>query len=170
MFRHIIHRLSLSLSKGTVVHEQHILPNLTHAFFPPVMMNEARIPSRHELPLVMIRSGTSKGLFLHRKFLPSDPLDWGNVLLRVIGSKQGDQKQLDGMGGGTSTTSKVAVVSRSSRPDIDVDYTFVQVAVGKGVVDFSGNCGDMACGVGPFALDEGLVRPVPGQTSVREPL
>lgn len=84
-----------------------------------------------------------------------------------MGSQQGDSKQLDGVGGGTSTTSKVAIVSKSSRPDADVDYTFVQVAVGQGKADFSGNCGNMACGVGPFALDEGLVVPLPGQKSVR---
>ncbi|PMD57997.1 methylitaconate delta2-delta3-isomerase, partial [Hyaloscypha bicolor E] len=114
----------------------------------------------------MMRSGTSKGLFVHRKHLPQDQTEWGPVLLSVMGSQRGDQKQLDGVGGGTSTTSKVAIVSKSTRQDADVDYTFVQVAVGKGQADFSGNCGNMACGVGPFALDEGLVHALPGQTSL----
>ncbi|KAH7411245.1 PrpF protein-domain-containing protein [Cadophora sp. MPI-SDFR-AT-0126] len=130
------------------------------------MLNENRFPTRHALPSVMMRSGTSKGLFIHKEHLPRDHSKWGQVLISVMGSQQGDQKQLDGVGGGTSTTSKVAIVSKSSRPDADVDYTFAQIAVGKGQVDFSGNCGNMACGVGPFALDEGLVQPLPGQTSI----
>jgi len=167
MFKRTYHLLS-SLSKESLFYEKHNLPNFSYNFFPTVMMNETRFPARHRLPSVMMRSGTSKGLFLHRKDLPQNKAVWGPVLLSVMGSKLGDQKQLDGIGGGTSTTSKVAIVSKSSRPDADVDYTFVQVAVGKGAVDFSGNCGNMACGVGPFALDEGLVQAIPGQTSVRE--
>lgn len=130
-------------------------------------MSETCFPTRHVLPSVMMRSGTSKGLFIHRKDLPQSRSEWAPVLLSVMGSQQGDPKQLDGIGGGTSTTSKVAIVSKSSRSDADVDYTFAQVAVGKGKVDFTGNCGNMACGVGPFALDEGLVQSIPGQSSVR---
>ncbi|EPE33860.1 hypothetical protein GLAREA_06873 [Glarea lozoyensis ATCC 20868] len=121
---------------------------------------------RHQLPAVMMRSGTSKGLFLHRKDLPRDQEEWAKVLLSVMGSRYGDKKQIDGIGGATSTTSKVAVVSKSEREDADVDYTFAQVAVGQEKVDFSGNCGNMASGVGPFALDEGLVKVLPGQTEV----
>lgn len=83
-----------------------------------------------------------------------------------MGSACGDKHQLDGVGGATSTTSKVAVVSKSKRPDADVDYTFAQVAVGSRKVDFSGNCGNIASGVGPFALDEGLVLAKPGQKEV----
>jgi 2-methylaconitate cis-trans-isomerase PrpF len=168
MFKRTYYLLS-SFSKESLFYERNNLPNLSYNFIPPVMMREARFPIRHRLPSVMMRSGTSKGLFLHRKHLPQNQSEWGPVLLSVMGSKQGDQKQLDGIGGGTSTTSKVAIVSKSSRPDADVDYTFVQVAVGKGEIDFSGNCGNMACGVGPFALDEGLVHAIPGQTTVREP-
>ena len=118
------------------------------------------------LPAVMMRSGTSKGLFLHRDDMPVHEDDWGPILLSVMGSKEGDRRQIDGVGGATSTTSKVAVVSKSTREDADVDYTFVQVAVGVEKVDFSGNCGNMASGVGPFALDEGLVRAMPGQSEV----
>ncbi|KAL9033363.1 MAG: hypothetical protein Q9214_007552 [Letrouitia sp. 1 TL-2023] len=73
---------------------------------------------------------------------------------------------MDGVGGATSTTSKVAVVAKSKRPDADVDYTFAQVAVGSRKVDFSGNCGNIASGVGPFALDEGLVSAKLGQKEV----
>ena len=83
-----------------------------------------------------------------------------------MGSKNEDPRQIDGIGGATSTTSKVAVVSPSSRPGIDVEYTFAQVAVGKDKVDYSGNCGNIASGVGPFALEEGMVGAKPGQKKV----
>jgi 2-methylaconitate cis-trans-isomerase PrpF len=72
-------------------------------------------------------------------------------------------RQIDGVGGATSTTSKVAVISPSTRPGIDVEYTFIQVAVGKESLDFSGNCGNIASGIGPFAVEEGLVKALPGQ-------
>jgi 2-methylaconitate cis-trans-isomerase PrpF len=79
----------------------------------------------------------------------------------------GDSRQLNGVGGATSTTSKVAVVRKSARHGVDVDYTFVQVSVGGGKVDFTGNCGNMASGVGPFAVQEGLVQqPKHGETKV----
>ena len=83
-----------------------------------------------------------------------------------MGSRNGDVRQLDGIGGGSSVTSKIAVVSKSNRPGIDVDYTFVQVAVGQEKIDMSGNCGNMSSGVGPFALDEGLVEAEPGLDEV----
>ena len=83
-----------------------------------------------------------------------------------MGSSSGDKRQLNGVGGATSTTSKVAVVSKSKRPDADVDYTFAQVGVGSKKVDMTGNCGNIASGVGPFALDEGLVVAKPGQKEV----
>ena len=83
-----------------------------------------------------------------------------------MGSGCSDKRQLDGVGGATSTTSKVAVVSKSTKPGIDVDYQFVQVAVGDSRIDMTGNCGNIASGVGPFALDEGLVSAEPGQTEV----
>lgn len=84
-----------------------------------------------------------------------------------MGSSDGDRRQIDGLGGATSTTSKVAVVDRSCRPGIDVEYTFIQVAPDQAKVDMSGNCGNMAAGVGPFALDEGLVHAAPGADEVR---
>ncbi|KPI34508.1 putative isomerase YraM [Cyphellophora attinorum] len=83
-----------------------------------------------------------------------------------MGSKNGDVRQLDGVGGATSTTSKVAVIKPSEQQGIDVEYTFIQVAIGKETLDFSGNCGNMASGVGPFAVEEGLVRAEPGATHV----
>jgi 2-methylaconitate cis-trans-isomerase PrpF len=114
-----------------------------------------------------MRSGTSKGLFLHRHSLPPLQSEWSKILLSAMGSQNADNRQIDGVGGATSTTSKVAVISRSTRQGIDVDYTFVQVCVGSEKVDFSGTCGNMASGVAPFALDEGLVRAQPGQAEVR---
>jgi 2-methylaconitate cis-trans-isomerase PrpF len=83
-----------------------------------------------------------------------------------MGSRGSDARQIDGVGGATSTTSKVAVISPSTRAGIDVDYTFVQIAIGSEAVDFSGNCGNMCSGVGPFALQEGLVRANPGEKTV----
>jgi 2-methylaconitate cis-trans-isomerase PrpF len=105
-------------------------------------------------------------MFIHRKDLPEDMSEWAPHLISAMGSRCNDPKQLDGVGGGTSTTSKVAVVAKSSRPDADVDFTFVQVAVGKESVDVTGTCGNIISGVAPFAVQEGLVTPEPGQTSV----
>lgn len=113
-----------------------------------------------------MRAGTSKGLFIHKKHLPAQQKDWGPHLISALGSRGCDPRQIDGIGGGTSTTSKVAVVSPSARPGVDVDFTFVQIAVGKESADFSGNCGNMVSGVGPFAVQEGLVRPAKGASSV----
>ncbi|KAH8590538.1 PrpF protein-domain-containing protein [Bisporella sp. PMI_857] len=127
---------------------------------------EQQTRTRVVLPSVMMRSGTSKGLFLHQKHLPKERSQWGSILLSAMGSRDGDQRQLDGVGGATSTTSKVAVISKSRRPGFDVEYTFVQIGVGSNQVDFSGNCGNICAGVGPFALDEGLVIPKPGQTEM----
>ncbi|KAF2010108.1 DUF453-domain-containing protein [Aaosphaeria arxii CBS 175.79] len=121
---------------------------------------------RCKLPAVLMRAGTSKGLFVHRHHLPASETDWTAPLLAAMGSHNSDARQVDGVGGGTSTTSKVAVVSPSTRLGVDVDYTFVQVAVGKGMVDLSGNCGNMCSGVGPFALQEGLVRARPGDRTI----
>ncbi|KAI5456660.1 PrpF protein-domain-containing protein [Mariannaea sp. PMI_226] len=110
-----------------------------------------------------MRAGTSKGLFIKREYLPVDQTQWIGPLLAAMG---GDSRQLNGVGGASSTTSKVAVVGRSARESVDVDYTFAQVSVGGGKVDLSGNCGNMASGVGPFAIQEGLVqRPKSGETN-----
>ncbi|KAL2862458.1 PrpF protein-domain-containing protein [Aspergillus lucknowensis] len=125
-----------------------------------------RRPKRHVLPCVLMRAGTSKGIFLHRQDLPTSELDWAPHLISALGSRGNDPRQIDGVGGGTSTTSKVAVVSRSQRPDADIDWTFVQVAVGKESVDLTGNCGNMTAGVAPFAVQEGLVQTQPGQTQM----
>ena len=121
---------------------------------------------RRALSGVLMRSGTSKGLFIHRDQLPTSEADWAPIILSAMGSACGDKLQLDGVGGATSTTSKVAIVSKSERPAIDIDYLFAQVAVGDQKIDMTGNCGNMASDVGAFALDETLVIAEPGQTEV----
>lgn len=114
-----------------------------------------------------MRSGTSRGLFFHSKDLPASEGDWAPILISAMGSHHGDTRQLEGVGGATSTTSKVVVVSPSKREGVDVEYTFVQVAIGSEKVDMSGNCGNMASGVAAFAVDEGLVHVEAGQTEVK---
>lgn len=84
-----------------------------------------------------------------------------------MGSTGANARQIDGVGGATSTTSKVAVVASSQRPGVDVEYTFIQVAPDQAKIDMTGNCGNIASGVGPFALDENIVRAAPGQEEVR---
>jgi 2-methylaconitate cis-trans-isomerase PrpF len=133
----------------------------------PVAQSKERLRTRQILPSVWMRAGTSKGLYIHRHHLPAQESEWEKILLAVMGSREGCPRQLDGIGGATSTTSKVAVVSKSSRPDTDVDFTFIQVAVGSEDVDLSGNCGNIISGVGPFALDEGLVTAEPDQKEVK---
>jgi 4-oxalomesaconate tautomerase len=102
-----------------------------------------------------MRGGTSKGPFFLASDLPSDVELRDRVLLAVMGSP--DVRQIDGVGGADPLTSKVAIVSRSSRPEIDVDYLFVQVSVDRPLVDVTPNCGNMLAGVGPFAIERGLV-------------
>jgi probable AcnD-accessory protein PrpF len=122
-----------------------------------------------------MRGGTSKGTFFHLQDLPERARLPGPardaLLLRVIGSPDPYAKQIDGMGGATSSTSKTVIVARSSKPDHDVDYLFGQVSIDKAFVDWTGNCGNLSAAVGPFAITHGLVDPqrVPqdGRASVR---
>ena len=118
-----------------------------------------------KLTVTILRGGTSKGIYLLEKDLPSDKAEWEALLLRLMGSP--DQKQIDGLGGAQSVTSKVAIIKKSSRPDADVDYTFAQVSVDKPLVSYKGNCGNISSGVGPFAIEKGLVEAHEGITSVR---
>lgn len=104
---------------------------------------------------VLMRGGTSKAVFFHLRDMPRDRNKWTEFLLDVMGSP--DARQIDGMGGANSLTSKVAIISRSERGDADVDYTFAQVSLAGGLVDFKGNCGNISSAVGPYAVGEGLV-------------
>ena len=114
---------------------------------------------QHRIPAVYMRGGTSKGVFFHADALPVAGEDRDRLLLRVIGSPDPYGKQIDGMGGATSSTSKVVIVSRSRRPDCDVEYLFGQVAIDTPMIDWSGNCGNLTSAVGPFAISEGLLAP-----------
>src|SRR5512140_148860 len=120
------------------------------------------------IPAVYMRGGTSKGVFFRKEDLPADPAARDRILLRVIGSPDPYGKQIDGMGAATSSTSKVVILAKSSRPDCDVDYLFGQVAIDRPLIDWSGNCGNLTAAVGPFSISEGLVEaPRDGTASVR---
>jgi 2-methylaconitate cis-trans-isomerase PrpF/tripartite-type tricarboxylate transporter receptor subunit TctC len=108
------------------------------------------------VPCVLMRAGTSRGPFFLREWLPQDEALRDEVLIGAIGAS--DHLGLDGVGGGSTLTSKVAIVARSTREDCDVDYLFAQVGVGTRSVDTRPNCGNMLAGVGPFAIEQGLVR------------
>ncbi|HEY3259749.1 MAG TPA: 4-oxalomesaconate tautomerase [Pseudonocardiaceae bacterium] len=114
---------------------------------------------------MLMRAGTSRGPFFLREWLPADERARDEALIGAIGAS--DVLGLDGVGGGSTLTSKVAIVSRSSQPGCDVDYLFAQVGVGQRAVDTSPNCGNMLAGVGPFAIEQGLVPANEGTTTVR---
>lgn len=114
-----------------------------------------------KIPATYMRGGTSKGVFFRLSDLPDKAQTPGqardNILLRVIGSPDPYQKQTDGMGGATSSTSKTVILSKSTQPDHDVDYLFGQVSIDKPFVDWSGNCGNLTAAVGAFAINSGFV-------------
>ncbi|SOY87538.1 2-methylaconitate cis-trans isomerase PrpF [Cupriavidus taiwanensis] len=116
-----------------------------------------------KIPATYIRGGTSKGVFFRLQDLPERAQVAGPardaLLLRVIGSPDPYGKQIDGMGAATSSTSKTVILSKSTRPDHDVDYLFGQVSIDQPFVDWSGNCGNLSAAVGPFAISAGLVDP-----------
>ena len=113
----------------------------------------------------MLRGGTSRGLYFEPGDLPADPAERNGLLLRLMGTP--DPRQIDGLGGATSLTSKVAVVGPSEHPDADVDYLFLQLGVDEPTMSDRQNCGNILAGVGPFAVERGLVPVAGGETSVR---
>lgn len=117
-----------------------------------------------KIPCVYMRGGTSKAVFFHDKDLPQDEAQRDKVILSAFGSP--DRRQIDGMGGANTSTSKVAIIKKSDRPGIDVDYTFGQVDVAAPIVGKTMNCGNISSAVGPFAIDEGLVEAVEPITEV----
>ena len=124
--------------------------------------------TQRAVPAVFVRGGTSKGLLFHAADLPTDPAERDRLLLAALGSPDPYGRQLDGLGGGSSSLSKAAVIGPPTRDDADVDYTFAQIAVDAPVVDYGANCGNLSAAVGPFAVDEGLVRaPADGEALVR---
>lgn len=110
-----------------------------------------------KLRAVFMRGGTSNAIMFRQDDLPEERELWAPIFLAAMGSPDPNGRQLDGMGGGISSLSKVCVIGPPSRPDADVDFTFAQVSVKDAAVDYSGNCGNMSSAVGPFAVDEGLV-------------
>ena len=121
--------------------------------------------TQRAIPCMFLRGGTSRGPFFLLEDLPADPEVRDRVLLAAMGSP--DPRQIDGLGGATTVTSKVAMVSPSERPGIDVDYHFAQVWLDKAIVDTAPSCGNMLAGVGPFAIERGLVTPDADETRVR---
>jgi len=120
------------------------------------------------LPAVFMRGGASKAVVFKRRDLPDDCAHWDALFLSLMGSPDPYGRQLDGMGGGNSSLSKVCIIDKPSRPDADIDYTFGQVEIGAARVDYKGSCGSMATAMGPFAVDEGLVAaPAEGEATVR---
>jgi len=118
-----------------------------------------------KIPCVLMRAGTSRGPFFLREWLPQDEAARDQALIGAIGAS--DPLQLDGLGGGSTLNSKVAIVSRSSQPDCDLDYLFAQVGVGRRSVDTRPNCGNMLSGVVPFAIEQGLIAARDGRTTAR---
>lgn len=121
--------------------------------------------SKQMIPCTIMRGGTSKGLFFLEKDIPPAGEERDRLLMELMGSP--DKKQIDGLGGAVSVTSKVAILSVSDREDADVDYTFAQVSVDKPLVSYKGNCGNISSAVGPFAIEKGLVRISGSKTKVR---
>ena len=116
------------------------------------------------LPAVFMRGGTSRAVMFHQRDLPERG-QWDPIFLAAMGSPDPNGRQLNGMGGGISSLSKICVLAASERPDADIDYTFAQVQIQQAAVGYRGNCGNMSSAVGPFAVDEGIVRPN-GDTAV----
>ncbi|WP_035898235.1 PrpF domain-containing protein [Labrenzia sp. DG1229] len=118
------------------------------------------------IPASFYRGGTSKALLFNRADLPEDRKLWDDIFCHVMGSPDAYGRQLDGMGGGLSSLSKVAVVAKSNQPDVDLDYTFVQIAVGQALADFGAMCGNIASAIGPFAVTSGIIEAADGPASV----
>lgn len=120
---------------------------------------------QRRIPVVILRGGTSKGIYIKANDLPADPAQRDEVILRIFGSP--DVRQIDGLAGADPLTSKLAIIGPSDRPDADVDYTFAQVSINERVVDYNGNCGNISSGVGPFAIDESMIKAQEPVTRVR---
>ena len=122
---------------------------------------------QRKFPAVFMRGGTSKAVMFLQSDLPEDRAEWDAIFQAAIGSPDPNGRQLNGMGGGISSLSKVCVIGPSEREDADIDYTFAQVAVDRDNVGYGANCGNMSSAVGPFAVDEGLVTPKGDEVLVR---
>ena len=122
-------------------------------------------PDGEGIRCMLMRGGTSKGAYFLAEDLPTDPAERDDLLIRIMGS--GDPRQIDGIGGAHPLTSKVAVVSRSADDQADLDYLFLQLGVDQATVSDQQNCGNLLAGVGPFAVERGLIAAGPEQTVAR---
>jgi 2-methylaconitate cis-trans-isomerase PrpF len=122
---------------------------------------------QNRLPAAYYRGGTSRAIIFKRSDLPVDHKQWPAIFRGVINSPDPNGRQLDGLGGGISSLSKVCVIGPSTHKDADIDYTFAAVGVKDSEVDFSGNCGNMTSAVGPFAVDAGIVDPQGEEITVK---
>lgn len=122
-------------------------------------------PEMETLRCAIVRGGTSKGIFIMKNELPADPALRDKAILAIYGSP--DLRQIDGLGGADTLTSKLAIIGPATKEGADVDYTFGQVSITDPFVDYGGNCGNISSAVGPFAIDMGLVEPVEPVTTVR---
>jgi 2-methylaconitate cis-trans-isomerase PrpF len=123
--------------------------------------------AQNSLPAAYYRGGTSRAIIFKKDDLPSNQEEWPPIFRAVINSPDPNGRQLDGIGGGVSSLSKVCVVGPSSRSDADVDYTFAAIGVTNPEVDFSSNCGNMIAAIGPFAVDQGQVQVGSKKVTVR---
>ena len=123
--------------------------------------------TQKKYPAVFMRGGTSKAIMFHARDLPADRAEWDAIFLAAMGSPDPYGRQLDGMGGGLSSLSKVCVIAPSMREDADIDYTFAQVQIQEARVDYGSNCGNMSSAIGPFAVEEGIVHAADGEAKVR---
>nr|WP_246149835.1 PrpF domain-containing protein [Tritonibacter litoralis] len=112
---------------------------------------------RTSIPASFYRGGTSKAVLFNHDDLPRDQARWDAIFCHIMGSPDAFGRQLDGMGGGVSSLSKVAVVAKSSLPGVDLDYTFVQIAVEQPLADYGAMCGNIASAIGPFAVSSGII-------------
>lgn len=119
------------------------------------------------IPAVFMRGGTSNAVVFNRRDLPEDRADWDEIFLAAMGSPDPYQRQLNGMGGGISSLSKVCIVGPTDHPDADIDYTFAQVSPRDDWVSYAALCGNMSSAMGPFAVDEGLVEVTGEEALVR---
>ena len=122
---------------------------------------------QRRIPAVYMRGGTSRCLVFHEHDLPPAGAERDVILLAALGSPDPYGRQLNGLGGGISSLSKACIIGPATHPEADVNYTFAQVEVGRPVVDYTGNCGNCSSAVGPFAVDEGLVKAADGEARVR---
>ena len=124
--------------------------------------------SQNWIKATYYRGGTSKGVFFQKKDLPTqDEKELNKIFLKVIGSPDPNGRQLNGMGGGVSSVSKCVIISPSERDDADVDYNFIQIAVDQPIAEWNNNCGNLSGAVGPYAVQEGIIKPKEGENKIR---